>query len=181
MAIPSAAATYVYEYFEGGRGFLTFDATADVRLPLLKGADFDLKFVFNGPNLCGDNPVYIPLTAEFESRIYFSRRPELDFGGNPESKKVGLPIGNLLDSSFTTWTSRHSRTIGIIDWNPYMLVHDYVISDFLSGWSFDAPPRSSTYRITVSAIPIPATGALLLSGLVGFATIRLRKKKFRHQ
>ena len=71
MAIPAAAATYVYEYLGGRDGFLTLNGTADVRLPLLKGADFDLKFIWNGPRrFDGDNPIFIPVTAENRSRTF---------------------------------------------------------------------------------------------------------------
>ena len=191
MAIPAAAATYVYEYLDGGRGILTLDGTADVRLPLLKGADFDLKFVFNGPNLYGDNAVFIPVTSELGSRITFTLRPELDVGGDTHSEAVGLRLKLLENNpiSFTTWTYTYNledgyvpNFVGIIDWiTGPSLVSDSVIFGFLQGSSYDAPPRSSTYRVTVTAIPIPATGVLLLSCLVGFAAVRRRKHKFSHR
>jgi len=173
MAPPANAATYVYQHFVSLGKKLTLDGEPVERVDLRKGADFYFTFLFDGPGfLGGDNPINYLAVVNFRSRITFRLIPEREIGG-------GLQLyGNVATSDLNILAQRSplhvTYKIGQIC-APFCPpeYHSTLIDD-LQGSGYDK--RSSTYHVTVSNIPIPASGALLLFGIAGILAISRRRR-----
>lgn len=173
-ALPSAAATYVYDFGHG----LSLDGEAVDHLEFLRGASFDLRVEFNSGFLTSDQSIWFNATVQHDTRISFFRLRTLETG-------VGFPIDNYPGYGFnvsSTEVLRGNRLDTYLRYNLYdcvsenwPCVFDTRFEDFLNGYGSE--PRSSTYRISVSSVPTPAAGGLLLFAGSSIAAVGLRKRR----
>jgi len=156
------AATYnVFGSFSGGQlGFVKFDfsVTGDFSTDI---PETDTGLIINSitSTVVGGDP--FPIEGGYGFR-YYSTGDSLVFGG----RKSGVTGISGLDTDFGLLI----RDLSAKPW-----ISDLVDSlDSESGYAF---PNTDTFTVTLAPVPLPAGLPLLLSGLVGMAGLRMRKKK----
>lgn len=176
FATEGSATHYIYDWEARS---LSLDGMPSESIDFSKNGSFLFTISFSGGWLSSDNYFELNAITRDDSRIRFSYLPSLDVG-------EGLPI-----------------YLGLVDFfsPPIFCADEYVVREdsfdalmhfnnqrcngaesytnrggyFVKGYGYD--DAASTYRIDVSAVPLPAGSALLLSAISLLGLTRLRRRK----
>ncbi|MCF8487193.1 MAG: hypothetical protein K9G71_18530 [Rhodobacteraceae bacterium] len=175
FASEGSAAHYVYDWETRS---LTLDGTPSDALDLSKNGSSLFTISFSGGWLSSDNYFELNAITRDDSRIRFSYLPSLNVG-------EGLPIStSSLDFTrpivcANEYVVRENSFDALMPYNNRRCNGAESYNNrggyFVRGYGYD--DAASTYRIDVSAVPLPAGSALLLSAISLLGLTRLRRRK----
>ncbi len=187
------AETYVYAYGPGYLGNevlgLTRGGIPVDRLFFLKGDEFDITFRFPGGGLTVDNLIAFKTVVQDDTRISFRTIKTLNEGLALEPYSYGMEYG-FQGASYRPRREGidqiygfnslycHRTTDGNV--SDGACIKESVFKSFLYGETdttyYTSTPRSTTYHVTVSSVPLPAAAGGLLTGLAALFGVARRRR-----